>query len=80
MTHSDHPHAQLIREGLATFQQGDTAWLDDHLAHAVTWTSSANVKSAGATGAWCFSVRFGSRRVDERTEAERRTSPCSSRP
>jgi ketosteroid isomerase-like protein len=47
MTHQEHPNVQLVRDGFAAFQRGDTAWMDEHLADDVAWHVGGNSKWAG---------------------------------
>ena len=47
MTHHEHPHVGLVREGLEAFQRGDTTWMDEHMADDVVWHVGGNSKWAG---------------------------------
>ncbi len=47
MTHHEHPDAQLVREGLAAFESGDMAWMDEHMSDDIVWHVGGNSKWAG---------------------------------
>jgi ketosteroid isomerase-like protein len=44
---SEHPNAQLVREGFAAFDRGDMEWMGQHLAENVVWHIGGNSKWSG---------------------------------
>lgn len=43
----EHPNVTLVREGFDKLNEGDTQWLEDHLADDVVWHVGGNSSAAG---------------------------------